>query len=74
MGGHARDFHDTVSSSEVSECSAMSTSSSGGESEARFIRRMDEATHRTSFKIQGIHYYECLKATSMWFKDLQQWQ
>ena len=70
MGGHARDFNDTVSSSEVSESSEGSTSSSGGESEARFLRRMDEATHRSSLKISGIHYYECLKATNMWFNEL----
>jgi hypothetical protein len=30
---------------------------------------MDEATHKNSFAMQGIKYYDCFQATALWLND-----
>jgi hypothetical protein len=74
-GGNLRELHDTVSmsSSENSEINISITTtleSDADEKEARFLRQMDDATHRNSFLMQGISYYECVKATSLWLDEM----
>jgi hypothetical protein len=31
---------------------------------------MARISHRNSFKASGLNYYECVKATSIWFNDI----
>jgi hypothetical protein len=69
-----RQLSDTVSS-EISEtdsdlCSEAEDTlyESGHE---RLVRRMNEATHKNSFRILGIEHFECFKATSLWLNDLK---
>jgi hypothetical protein len=71
-GGHQIELHDTVSATSSGESgdSVGKSSSDSEENDARFKRRMNEATHRDSFRLQGIRYYECVKATSQWFNEI----
>jgi hypothetical protein len=32
---------------------------------------MNEVSHRDSFKMHGIEYYECFKTASLWLKDIR---
>jgi hypothetical protein len=64
-------MHDTVSSnSDPSSSSANDSSESDGEEgHSRLQRRMNET--RDSFRMHGIRYYECFKATSLWLNEIQ---
>jgi hypothetical protein len=63
--------------SSSSDCEEQQSSESSLDSEesdiqrqASFKRGMYEASHRDSFRMSGISYYECFKATSLWFTDI----
>jgi hypothetical protein len=72
-GGHLRQLHDTVSTTDSSESDGLVTSSDsdGEERDKRLHRRMNEATHRDSLKMHGIKYYECFKAASLWLNEIK---
>jgi hypothetical protein len=33
---------------------------------------MNEVTHRDTFRMHGIRYYECFKAASLWLNDIKE--
>jgi hypothetical protein len=52
------------------ELEGYSCSSSDGTTELKNQIRYDRSTVRNSFAAHGIQYYECVKATQMWFIDI----
>jgi hypothetical protein len=73
LGSDVPNDHETVSSTNTcSSGTEISSSDDGDASESYTVkleRLMDRDSHRDSFLDHSIHYYECLKVTSLWFKQ-----
>ena len=71
-GRQLRELNDTVTTTDSNEDQDLITSSDsdGEESHLRLMRRMNEVTHKDSFIMHDIQYYECCKAASLWLNDI----
>ena len=60
-----------MSSDNSSERETSDDSDDSIQIKSKFEKSLIDVSHRDSFHMLDINYYECMKATSLWFKDIE---